>query len=83
LVIGLSDQQNGSAVDQARGGTLILANAAKLVGLGLGVNEAAIRDDARYSVMIFCVCCVLGAQVVENIILGAIERFFGGPGVRS
>lgn len=62
---------------QARGSALIVTNATKMVGLGLGVYEATVRDG-RYSVMLFCTVCVLGAQVVENIMLKAIDRFFGG-----
>lgn len=70
----------GSGI-QARWSTLALTNLTKLVGLGLAVNEAAIRANARDSVIGFCALCVLGAQVAENIILRVIDRVLASQGL--
>lgn len=64
----------------ARGSALLLTNVTKVVGLGLAINELAIREDARNSAIALCAICVLGAQVVEDVALRIIDRFFGtGP----
>jgi hypothetical protein len=52
----------------------------KVTGLALAVNELAIREDARNGAIALCAICVLGAQVVEDVALRTIDRFFGtGP----
>lgn len=61
----------------ARGSALLITNATKLVGLGLAINEAAIRTNARDSVIALAAICVLGAQVVEDVLLKLIDRIFG------
>jgi hypothetical protein len=57
--------------------TYALANGTKVMGIYLGIKEAG-RENVRESVLIFAACLALGAQTVENIVLKAIDRFFGG-----
>lgn len=66
-------RRRGSA---ARGSTLVVTNLAKLVGLGLAVNEAAVRPNARESVLAFCALCLVGTQAAENMALRTIDRLF-------
>jgi hypothetical protein len=49
---------------------------AKLVGLGIAINEMVIRPTLRESVVAFCAICILGTQVVEDVVLHAIDRIF-------
>lgn len=59
-----------------RRSTLVITNIAKLVGLGIAINEMVIRPTLRESVVAFCAICILGTQVVEDVILHAIDRIF-------
>lgn len=74
-------RSSGSAL--ARGSTLVVTNFAKLVGLALAVNEAAVRPNARESVLAFCALCLVGTQAAENTALRFIDRLFDGPSGRS
>lgn len=60
--------------------TLAITNVTKLVGLGLAINEAALRETPRNAVIVLCAICVLGVQVVENVLLRTVDRLFGGDG---
>jgi hypothetical protein len=62
----------------ARVTTYVVTNGTKVIGVYVGLKEAA-RDNVRESVLIFAACLALGAQTVENVLLKAIDRFFGGP----
>lgn len=64
-------------VTSSRGWTLAVTNLTKLVGLGLAINEAALRTSPRNSVIILCAICVLGVQVVENVLMRTVDRLFG------
>jgi len=61
----------------AQRSTLFLTNVTKITGLALAFNELALRENARNSAIAFCAICVLGAQVVEDVALRIIDRFFG------
>lgn len=56
---------------------MIVMNLGKLVGLGIAVNEAVIRAEARNSVILMCIVFVLGVQAVEIVLLRAVDRMFG------
>lgn len=62
---------------QARGGTLVITNLTKLAGVGVVVNETMIRSNLRPSALAVASLMMLGAQVSEDMILKAIDRFFG------
>ena len=70
---------NGSA-SRAQRSTLLLTNATKLVGLGLAVAEWAKAGPVQDSVLILCGIFVLGVEVVEKVILHAIDRLLGSGG---
>jgi hypothetical protein len=72
------EHRNGSGL--ASLSTLIVTNVTKVVGLGLAVNEGLQPGPADHTVIGFAAICVLGVQVVENVLLEAIARFFGRPG---
>lgn len=59
-----------------RRSTLVITNIAKIVGLGIAINEMVIRPNLRESVVAFCAICILGTQVVEDVVLHAIDRIF-------
>ena len=68
------------ATGTAARSTLLITHTTKVVGLALAINELAVREDARNSAIALCAICVLGAQVVEDVALRIIDRFFGaGP----
>jgi hypothetical protein len=71
------DDANGHPARVLRGSNLLLTNGAKAVGLYLAVHEATHRP-ADHAVLAFCAVCVLGAQVIEEVLLRVIDRFFGG-----
>ena len=73
----MTSQSRRSVGAAARGSTLLITNLTKVVGLGLAINELAIREDARNSAIALCAICVLGAQVVEDVALRIVDRFFG------
>lgn len=54
----------------------VVTNGTKVVGLYLGIKEVA-RETVRESVLIFAAVLAMGAQAVENIVIAAIDRFFG------
>lgn len=60
--------------------TLAITNLTKLVGIALAINEAAVRENPRNSVIVLCAICVLGVQTVENVLLRMVDRLFGGNG---
>jgi hypothetical protein len=74
-----SPQSNGGSPSR-HGLTLAITNLTKLVGLALAINEAALRAEPRNSVIILCAICVLGVQVVENVLLRMVDRLFGASG---
>lgn len=59
-----------------RGSALLITNLTKLVGLGIAVNEMAIRSSARQSVVAFCALTVIGAQVAQSVAIHFIDRMF-------
>jgi hypothetical protein len=76
----MTSRQRRATGTAARGSALLITNMTKVTGLALAVNELAIREDARNGAIALCAICVLGAQVVEDVALRTIDRFFGtGP----
>lgn len=73
----MTSQQRRATGRATRGSTLLITNLTKITGLALAINELAIREDARNSAIALCAICVLGAQVVEDVALRIIDRFFG------
>jgi hypothetical protein len=69
-------RRNGGAAS-APWATLLITNAPKLIGLYIAVQEAH-RPNARDSIIAFCALCIVGAQVAENVLLRAVDRFFDG-----
>lgn len=61
-----------------QGWTLVVSNLTKLVGVGIAINEAVLRSDARNSVILMCVIFVLGVQAGEGVLLRIIDRLFDG-----
>jgi hypothetical protein len=70
-----TSQRTGAGA--ARGSTLAITNLTKVAGIFLAVNEALGSTPADHGILAVAALFVLGAQVAENIILGAIDRFFG------
>jgi hypothetical protein len=62
----------------SKGSALIITNIGKVLGMATFFNEVWIKTEARNSVLILCGIFVLGVQVVENVALRLIDRFFGG-----
>lgn len=62
---------------QVRGLTLVITNVTKLVGAAVVINETMIRSELRPSALAVASLMMLGAQVSEDMILKAIDRFFG------
>jgi hypothetical protein len=58
-------------------GTLVVTNATKVAGLVIALNEAMVRDERDAAVMIVAAVMMIGAQAAEQILLRAIDRFFG------
>lgn len=75
--------QQGEGSRALRGFTLLLTNVTKVVGLVIAVNEALLRPSIRESAMALAGAMLFGAQTVENVLLGLIDRMFprdGGGG---
>jgi hypothetical protein len=62
---------------QARGATLAVSNLIKLGGLVGAVNEMVIRPDLRPPAVALCGVMLLGAQLSEDLVLRALDRFLG------
>lgn len=60
-----------------RGYTLLITNVTKVAGIAIAINEAMIRSEIRSGALAIAALMMLGAQVTENVILKAIDRFFG------
>lgn len=67
-------------VPAIRYSTIIIANVAKLIGLGIAINEMVIRTEARNSVIAFCALCILGTQAAEDAFLRLIDKMFSQGG---
>jgi hypothetical protein len=61
----------------ARNSTLAITNLTTAAGIFLAVNEALSSKPADHGILAIAALFVLGAQVAQDIILGAIDRFFG------
>lgn len=61
----------------ARGWTLALTNLTKLAGLVIAVNEALVRSQVRPTALAVAAFMMAGAQLSENAVLAALDRFFG------
>lgn len=61
-----------------RGWTLALTNLTKLAGLVIAINEALLRHQVRPIALAVASFMMAGAQVSENVIIAAIDRFVGG-----
>jgi hypothetical protein len=68
-----SPQRAGSP---GRLSTVVVANIAKLIGLGIAVNEMVIRDELRQEVVAWCALALLGSQAAEELLLKVIDRIF-------
>lgn len=73
---GISQQDKKSGGGAARGSTLLLTNITKLAGLVIALHEALGKDHAQAVVLAVAATFVLGAQVAENVLIRAIDRFF-------
>lgn len=62
---------------QARGGTLVVTNLIKLGGLAGAVNEMLFRSELRPLAVALCGVMLLGAQLSEDLMLRALDRFLG------
>lgn len=61
-----------------RGWTPKIANLMRLVGLGIGINEARKgQASSNNELLWFAVICVVGVDAVEAILLRFIDRLFG------
>ena len=68
------------AVRSSHGWTLAITNLSKIVGLGIGISQARHGRDANEMLILFAAICVLGVQVVENVLLRMVDRLFGANG---
>jgi hypothetical protein len=71
-------QQEAPAAPAARGVTLVITNLTKILGLIVAVNEILIRPSIRDSALAVAAAMMFGAQTVENVLLGAIDRMMHG-----
>lgn len=63
----------------ARFATLVVTNAAKLLGLYIGAHEALQRGHpAQNGVLMLAALFFFGVQAGENVLLRTIDRLFGG-----
>ena len=62
-----------------RNWTLALTNLTKLGGLVIAINEALIRSDVRPTALAVAAFMMAGAQLSENVVMAALDRFFGAP----
>jgi hypothetical protein len=62
-----------------RNWTLALTNLTKLAGLIIAVNEALLRAEVRPTALALAAFMMAGAQLSENAVLAALDRFFGAP----
>jgi DMSO reductase anchor subunit len=58
-----------------------ITKGAQVTGIVLGILEWARPGEAQDSVLMYCAVLVLGAEAMERILLGAIERVLGRSGV--
>ena len=69
------DQAAGKA---GRATTYVATWATKGVGIWVFVEEASKpRDEQSSWILMVCAALMLGAQVVENVLLKAVDRIFG------
>lgn len=61
----------------ARGLTLLVTNATKLVGVAVVFNEALLRGELRPVALAVAAFMMAGAQVSERTLLAAIDKFLG------
>jgi hypothetical protein len=61
--------------------TQVTAGLTKLVGIGIGINEAR-RQNSNEILIMFAALCVLGVDAMETILLRLIDRLFGSDSTR-
>ena len=72
-----SSPSSGPSRAATRGAALVVTNMTKIAGLVIVVNEALLRTDARPTVLALAAFMMAGAQFSEQMVLSAIDRFFG------
>lgn len=69
-------QESSASASRAKGQTIWITNATKIVGLVIGFGEAFLQEHPRREIVLMCVVFVVGAQAVENIAFRMIDRLF-------
>jgi hypothetical protein len=74
----LPTQEPSTAGKLGRAGTYVATWATKGAGIYVFLEEASKpRDEQSSWILMVCAALMLGAQVVENVLLKAVERVFG------